>query len=533
MAKKRAAQSRAVRLVLGDQLSRSLSALQDLDPETDLVLMAEVRSEATYVRHHKKKIAFLFSAMRHFAADLEADGIAVRYVRYDDPDNRGDLAGEVARAVGDHEADQVVVTRCGEYRLDTDMAQWGRKLNCPVEIREDDRFLCSVDDFEAWAEGRKTLRMEFFYRDMRKRTGILIGDDGEPEGGKWNYDVENRERLDPDVVLPDRLGVAPDEITKEVLEQTGAWFPDHFGDLEPFDYAVTAKDAEKLFKHFLKDCLPDFGTYQDAMKLGDVFLFHSLIALYLNAGLLDPLKVCKAAEAEYRAGRAPLNAVEGFIRQILGWREYIRGIYWLKMPDYKDTNALEAKRPLPEFYWTGETRMACIRDVVTQTRTHAYAHHIQRLMITGNFALLAGIDPQAVNEWYLIVYTDAYEWVQLPNTHGMALYADGGILASKPYAASGAYINRMSDYCKSCSYSVTTKNGPKACPFNYLYWNFLMENEERLKGNPRIAMPYRTLAKMSEEKRDAVREDARRFFKEIAGDGGDKQNTGRKTKTPA
>ncbi|MGF1455585.1 MAG: cryptochrome/photolyase family protein [Alphaproteobacteria bacterium] len=511
-----------VRLVLGDQLTRSLSSLTDLAMETDIVLMAEVRAEATYVKHHKKKIAFLFSAMRHFAARLEAEGIRVAYVRHDDPDNGGSLLSEVRRIARDHDAERIVVTEPGEYRLREDMDGWTKSLNIPVEIREDSRFIATLDEFNAWADGRKSLRMEFFYREMRRKTGILMEKGGEPTGGQWNFDADNRESLPETVVPPERLGIEPDTITSSVLMEVEAAFPDHFGDLEPFDFAVTAEDAETLFDHFLKDCLPLFGTYQDAMKGGDPYLFHSLIGQYLNAGLLDPLACCEGAETQYRKGKVPLNAAEGFIRQILGWREFVRGIYWREMPDYKERNTFGADRPLPDFFWTGETRMACLRDVVQTTKANAYAHHIQRLMITGNFALLAGLSPEQVNEWYLIVYADAYEWVQLPNTHGMALYADGGLLASKPYAASGAYINRMSNYCKSCHYKVSKKNGAQACPFNYLYWNFLIENEEHLKDNPRIAMPYRTLAKMDPERRDAVKEDAARFFRSLKDESGAK-----------
>ncbi len=508
-----------LRLILGDQLSPSVSSLSDANRDRDVVLMAEVRAEATYVRHHKKKIAFVFSAMRHFADELEADGFTVDYVRYDDTKNKGSLKDEVARAVKAHKAVKVVVTAPGEYRLLKDMEAWEKALGVPVEIRDDDRFLCPVEDFASWAEGRKSLRMEFFYREMRRKTGLLMEPDGEPVGGQWNYDAENRKALPEDLETPKRVSFKPDKTTKAVLDLVADHFEDHFGDLEPFDYAVTRKDAEKALDDFLTSCLPCFGDYQDAMRAGEVMLYHSVIGLYLNAGLLDPLDICERAEKQYKKNKAPLNAVEGFIRQILGWREYIRGIYWLKMPDYKETNALKASRPLPAFYWTGETQMACIRDVVEQTRIHAYAHHIQRLMVTGNFALLAGIDPEAVNEWYLIVYADAYEWVQLPNTHGMALFADGGVLASKPYAASGAYINRMSDYCKSCSYTVSKKNGPKACPFNYLYWNFLIENKSRLKDNPRLGMPYRTLGKMGDDKIAAIKDDSKRFFKEIGLEG--------------
>lgn len=510
-----ASPGRALRLVLGDQLSPSISALTDYT-DGDLVLMAEVDAEARYVRHHKKKIAFLFSAMRHFAAEASGRGHSVRYVKLDDPGNAGSLYGEVERLVSGagHGFDRVVVTSPGEWRLLDEMRHWQARLGLPVHIRPDDRFICSLARFNDWAEGRKRLTMEYFYREMRRETGLLMEGD-QPAGGQWNFDRDNRNRLPESLDLPVRLRHSPDVVAKDVFPLVEERFADHFGDIDPFHYGVTSGQAEADLGFFLRECLPQFGDYQDAMANGEAFLFHSVISLYLNCGLLDPLEVCQRAETEWREGRAPINAVEGFIRQILGWREYVRGLYWLKMPDYAETNHLEAVRPLPVFYWTGETQMACVRDAVETTRKHAYAHHIQRLMITGNFALLAGIDPKAVEEWYLLVYADAYEWVELPNTHGMALFADGGVMATKPYAASGAYINRMSDYCGNCRYSVSRKNGPKACPFNYLYWNFLIENEDKLKGNPRLSMPYRNLTKMSEEKKAAIRENSARFFREI------------------
>lgn len=502
-----------LRLVLGDQLSATIASLADYETG-DLILMAEVGDEASYVPHHKKKIAFLFSAMRHFASSLEGAGRSVHYVRYDDPDNTGSLKGEVERALKEGDFDEVVVVEPGEYRLKTEFEGWSDCFSLPVRIRRDDRFICSLDRFNAWADDRKRLTMEYFYRDMRRETDLLMDGD-EPEGGQWNYDKDNRKSLPDSVSIPERAFVEPDAMTQAVLDLVEESFPDHFGDLEPFGYAVTASDAQAQLDWFIENGLPNFGDYQDALKEGEAFLFHSVVSLYLNAGLLDPLEVCQKAEAAYKSDTAPLNAVEGFIRQILGWREYVRGVYWRYMPDYLDRNALEAKRELPDFYWSADTEMACVRDVVTTTRKHAYAHHIQRLMVTGNFALLAGIDPAAVNEWYLAVYADAYEWVEAPNTHGMALFADGGLMATKPYAASGSYINKMGDHCKGCSYTVSKKNGPKACPFNYLYWNFLMENRERLEGNHRLSMIYKTLDRMSDDKRDAVRDDSQRFFKRI------------------
>ncbi|MCC0804697.1 cryptochrome/photolyase family protein [Methylobacterium sp. W2] len=502
---------RTLRFVLGDQLHRRVSSLTDLDPHSDIVLMVEVRDEATYVRHHKQKIAFLFAAMRHFAADLEAEGVTVDYVRLDAPGNTDSFTGELQRAVARHEPDGIVVTEPGEWRVWEMMQGWRDDLSMPVEIREDNRFLCPRADFARWAEGRHALRMETFYRGMRKRTGLLMKD-GEPVGGQWNFDHDNRKKLPRGHSSPERPGFAPDAITSEVIALVSDRFADHFGDLDAFRWPVTRRDALTALKHFLDECLPQFGDYQDAMKTGAPFLYHALLSPALNAGLLTAEEVCRAAARAYDEGAAPLNCVEGFIRQILGWREYVRGLYWARMPAYAETNVLAAKRDLPWFYWSGETRMNCLAQCVADTRTHAYAHHIQRLMVTGNFALLAGLEPAQVEEWYLVVYADAYDWVELPNVHGMVLWADGGVMGSKPYAASGAYINRMSDYCRDCTYDVAAKAGEGACPFNYLYWNFLIENAERLAGNPRLAMPYRTLDGLGERRRAEITADAARFL---------------------
>lgn len=504
----------ALRLVLGDQLSRSLHSLRKLDRQHDVVLIVEVHDETTYVPHHKQKIVLVLAAMRHFAQSLRDDGITVDYIRLDDQGNTGSFTGEVKRAIARRNPDRLVVTEAGEWRVLQMMQQWQEDFDLPVEILPDDRFLCSLDRFRDWAKGRKSLRMEYFYREMRKETGWLM-EDGEPAGGAWNYDQENRKSIPEGLTIPDRGRFEPDEITRDVMKLVEARCGDHFGDLDTFGWAVTRDDALTALKRFVSDILPNFGAYQDAMKRGEPFLFHSILSPYLNIGLLDPREVCEAAIEAWEENRAPLPAVEGFIRQILGWREFVRGIYWLHMPDYAEGNALHADRPLPEFYWTAETDMACLREAVTATRRHAYAHHIQRLMITGNFALLAGLDPKAVNEWYLIVYADAFEWVELPNTQGMALFADGGVFASKPYAASGAYIDRMSDYCADCAYSVSKKLGEGACPFNYLYWHFLIRNRDVLKGNPRLGMPYSTLDRMSDERRQQITEQAQRFLNQL------------------
>jgi deoxyribodipyrimidine photolyase-related protein len=501
----------ALRLILGDHLSRDVAALDGLDREHDVVLMVEVAEEAVYVPHHKQKLVFILSAMRHFAEELRSDGISVDYVRLDDSDNTGSFTGELTRALTRHAVDRIIVTAPGEWRVNAMMTAWPEHTGLPVEIRDDDRFLCSRARFARWAEGRKAFRMEFFYREMRRETGLLMQGDT-PEGGQWNYDADNRKALSKATVLPRRLRFHPDAVTREVMDFVATRFAGHFGDLEPFGWAVTRADALKALDHFITEALPSFGDVQDAMKRGEPFLYHGLVSPYLNVGLLNPREVCLAAETAYRRGKAPLNAAEGFIRQILGWREYVRGIYWREMPAYAETNALEATRPLPRFYWSGETVLACIAEVVGDTRRHAYAHHIQRLMVTGNFALLAGIRPAEIEAWYLAVYLDAFDWVELPNVHGMVMFADGGLLASKPYAASGAYIDRMSDYCSGCVYDPKIKLGAGACPFNLLYWNFLAENAARLRGNPRMAMPYRTLEAMDTARRDQVLAEARAFL---------------------
>ncbi|MEM6649102.1 MAG: cryptochrome/photolyase family protein [Pseudomonadota bacterium] len=500
-----------LRLVLGDQLHRNIAALSDIDKKNDIVLMAEVMGEATYVKHHQQKIVFLFSAMRHFAKALKAEKINIRYVELDDKENTGSLLGEVKRCLSEEEIDEIVFTACGEYRLAEDMAGWARKLNCPVQIREDDRFIASLEEFEAWASGRKNLTMEYFYREMRKKTGLLMKGD-KPIGGKWNYDAQNRKKLPKGYTPPERFSVKPDKITKDVISLVKDHFNDHFGSLENFQYAVTRDDALRALDDFIDVALPAFGDYQDAMATGEDFLHHSLVSAYLNAGLLTPLEICEAAVEAYHDDHAPLNAVEGFVRQIIGWREFIRGLYWLEMPSYKETNALKADRPLPDFYWTGKTDMHCLSEVVRATRDYAYAHHIQRLMVTGNFALLAGILPEAVNEWYLIVYADAYEWVQLPNTHGMALWADGGVVGTKPYAASGSYIQRMSNYCSSCDYSPSKKLGEEACPFNYLYWDFILRHEKKFRQNHRMGMVMRNLDRKEEAEKKEIKKQAKAFL---------------------
>ena len=501
-----------LRVILADQLSTRLAVVAGADKAHDVFLMAEVMAEATYVNHHVKKIAFLFSAMRHYAAALRAAGYRVRYVALEDDGNSQSLDGEILRAVQDLAPERVVVTEPGEWRLRDGFEALRLALAVELEILPDTRFLCSHDAFAAWAGDRRELRMEYFYRDMRRRHDLLMEADGKPAGGRWNYDAENRKPPKAGLGSPPRLSFRKDAITLEVLELVRRRFPDGYGRLEPFHFAVTRRQALRELDHFIAHILPGFGDYQDAMVAGEPWLRHSLLAAYINAGLLYPLEVCRKAEAAWREGHAPLNAAEGFIRQILGWREFVRGVYWRFMPGYLEQNALEATEPLPWFYWSGETRMACVREALAHTYDHAYSHHIQRLMITGNFALLAGLAPKAVHEWYLAVYADAYEWVEAPNTLGMALHADGGRLASKPYAASGAYIRKMSNYCQGCAYDPTVAVGDRACPFNALYWDFMARHRERFSRNARMPFVYATWDRMGPERQAGLRGQAQQHL---------------------
>jgi len=496
-------------LILGDQLSDNLSSLDGLEPARTTVLMAEVHAEATYVPHHPKKIALIFSAMRHFAERLRTRGYTVIYYRYGS-DSPTDLGAALDRHAADH--DQIRVTRSGEWRLHQQMQAWQSRW--PLSILEDERFLVTPEEFAAWAGRRKQLRMEHFYREQRRKTGLLMEGD-QPLGGRWNFDADNRNAYtgspgDGPLRFP------PDAMTRDVLSCVKKHFEHHFGAAEPFWFATTQQQADAAFEHFLTTQLPRFGDYQDAMRQDDDWLFHSVISPYLNIGLLDPLDICRRAEACYHAGDAPLNAVEGFIRQIIGWREYLRGVYWLKMPDYAQRNALNATRPLPALYWDEtQTRMNCLRQAVRLTREEAWSHHILRLMVTGNFALLTGVDPQELAAWYLAVYADAFEWVELPNVMGMASFADGGSLASKPYAASGKYINRQGDYCQHCPYNPRLDTGPKACPLNSLYWAFIDRHAAQFEKLPRMQMMLRTWARMAPDKQAALRLQAEQFLAQL------------------
>jgi len=492
--------SKRLYLVLGDQLSFDLSSLQGLDNETDTVLFVEVMEEASHVPHHPQKIALIFSAMRHFAEALRQRGMQVQYVELDDPENTGSVAGELQRWQALIQPDEIRITECGDWRLEQSIKDCG----LAVQWYCDNRFLCTRTEFSDWANAKKQLRMEFFYREMRRKSGLLLNGDGSPVGGAWNFDAENRKAMPKAVKPPSPVHFTPDAITQDVLALVAKHFSSHYGVLDTFNYPVSHAEAQALWDYFLDWGLAAFGDYQDAMASDEPFLFHARISAALNIGLLDLRQLCSDVESAYWSGRIPLNAAEGFIRQLIGWREYVRGVYWLKMPDYAHGNVFGNTRSLPEFYWTGKTNMNCMSQAIGQSLEHAYAHHIQRLMVTGNFALLAGIAPSQICEWYLAIYMDAFDWVELPNTLGMVMHADGGYMGSKPYCASGQYIKRMSDYCRDCVYNVRESTSDDACPFNSLYWHFLMRHSDALRGNQRMSMIYKNLDRMTESKQQAL-----------------------------
>ena len=498
-------------LILGDQLSHNLSSLQYHNKKNDLILMCEVLQECQTPKHHKKKIVFILSAMRHFAKELEEKGFNICYVKLDNNENSGSFNTEILRIAQKYKIKKVKVTEPSEYRVLKDLENLKEK-NIDLQIIPDDRFLCSKNEFKEFAANHKNLVMEVFYRQMRRKYNILLDEQKKPIGGKWNFDSENRKFPKNNLEIPKHFTSKSDKITQEVIKLVQENFADHFGDIEPFYLAVTRKDALKALNQFITERLKNFGKFQDAMIENENFMFHSILSFYLNIGLLDPLEIIKKAEESYQEQQISINNVEGFIRQILGWREFIRGIYWLKMPEYLSENFFDAQNNLPEFYWGKDTKMNCVKQCVKNTKENAYAHHIQRLMVLGNFALLAGIEPVQVNEWYLIVYADAFEWVEMPNVTGMTLFADGGVVATKPYAASGSYISKMSNYCQNCAYDVKEKSGKDACPFNYLYWNFLIKNRNKLKNNHRMTMIYRVLDKFDAQKIEKIKKDSQEFL---------------------
>lgn len=504
---------RHLRVVLGDQLDRHSPALADVDRNHDVVCMFEVAQESTRTWSHVARTAVFLSAMRHFAAELEEGGITCDYARLGHH-SCDSLEHALAEAVRRHRPARVVMVEPGEWQIEQNLKATCAELNVPLDLRPDTHFLVSRDAFAAWAGQYRQLRMEHFYRKVRKDTGILMDDSGEPEQGRWNFDTENRGSFGtrgPGMV-PAPPHFAPDAITRAVFDDVRRHFPGHPGDLASFGWPVTRADALLALEAFMRDRLPWFGSVQDAMWAGEPWLFHSLLSAALNLKLLNPREVIDAAVTEYHAGRAPIESVEGFVRQILGWREFMRGMYWLDMPAMRQANHFDHNRRLPSWYWTGTTHMRCMHEVVGQTLAHGYAHHIQRLMVTGQFALLAEIAPREVEDWYLAVYVDAVEWVELPNVAGMAIYANGGRFTSKPYVASGAYIKRMSNYCSGCRYKPEVKSGPAACPVTTLYWHFLDKHEEVLLRNPRTNLMAKNIGRMKAEDRQAMRETAARML---------------------
>jgi deoxyribodipyrimidine photolyase-related protein len=496
-------------VVLGDQLDLDVSAFDGFDAGVDAVWMAEVDEESTRVWSSKPRTVLFVAAMRHFALALQAAGRRLHYTRLDAAANAGSLQAQLQADILRLGPTRLVMTAPGDCRVLQAIKAVAEANGLPLDIREDRHFYCSVPEFAAHARGRRSLRMEYFYREQRKRHRVLMVGD-EPVGGQWNFDADNREAFGaagPGDVPP-RTTFTPDAVTREVIALVNDRFAAHPGRLDSFAWPVTRAQALQSMHAFIKERLPLFGRYQDAMWPGDPWLYHSHLSAALNLKLLGPREVVAAAEAAYQDGNVPLSSAEGFIRQILGWREYVRGIYWTQMPEYLERNALDARGDLPAWYWTGATDMACLSDALAQTLTHGYANHIQRLMVTGLFALLLGVNPKQVHAWYLAVYVDAVEWVELPNTLGMSQYADGGVMGSKPYIATGKYIQRMSPHCKGCRYDPAQRSGDNACPFTTLYWDFLMRHESALARNPRMALQVKNVARLTDGQKQAVSERA-------------------------
>jgi deoxyribodipyrimidine photolyase-related protein len=487
-------------LVLGDQLNQDASAFTDFDAQQDAIWMAEVDEESTHVKSAKQRTTLFLSAMRHFAAELRQKDWRVFYTTIDASDNVGTLAGELGKTIANTRPAKLVMTAPGDWRVLQSLRTVASQHGLPLDIRDDTHFFSTVRDFTQHAAGRKQLRLEFFYRELRHKTGILMDGD-KPLGGKWNFDADNRGSFGKQGpgTLPAPTRFAPDAMTQEVIRLVQHRFAKHPGSVDSFGWPVTRQQALEVLHAFIAHRLPSFGIYQDAMWEGEVWLYHSHLSCALNLKLLNPREVLAAAVDALNQGHAPIEAVEGFVRQILGWREYVRGIYWMNMPGYLDLNSSHAHAPLPSFYWTGQTEMACLRDAIGQTLTHGYAHHIQRLMVTGLYALLLGVSPQEVHAWYLAVYVDAVEWVELPNTLGMSQFADGGLMASKPYVASGKYIDRMSNHCKGCRFNPAESTGETACPFTTLYWDYLNKHSDSLAKNPRMLMQLKNLNRLSDE----------------------------------
>jgi deoxyribodipyrimidine photolyase-related protein len=490
---------RRLNLILGDQLDRHSLLFNDVDSDIDCFWMAEVREESTHVWSHKQRIALFLSSMRHFAEELREQKLPLIYQALKDHHFEC-LAEALADTLQKEKPQEVCFVTPGDYRVTESLVNTCKKYQVPFKQLNDQHFLSTPQEFKKWAEGKKQLRLEYWYRELRKKYQVLMEDEKKPLGGQWNYDQSNRKAFKKEGPqnVPSTISWASDKITQAVIDLVNKEYPDHPGELITLYWSVTPQQAQQSLERFFDHCFDNFGDYQDAMWTDQPFLNHSLISSALNLKLLHPLQVIQTAEKHYRENGAPLAAVEGFIRQILGWREYVRGLYWLHMPDWVEMNALNAKQSLPGFYWTGDTDMACLHQSIKQTLKYGYAHHIQRLMVTGLFSLLYGVDPKQIHQWYLAIYVDAVEWVELPNTLGMSQYADNGIMASKPYIASGNYINKMSNYCKECRFNPAKAIGEDACPFTTLFWDFLDTHGDTFKSNPRMGFMLKNLKRKTE-----------------------------------
>ena len=495
-------------MILGDQLDIDSVALADIDPAQDLVLMAEVPAESTHVWSSKPRSAYFLAAMRQFCRALEKRGLPVRYLALGE--HRFDtLADALSDAIGNFKPRKVVMVEPGDWRVERQIETVCAQCNTPLAVREDNHFMLSRREFAEWTTGYRQLRLEYFYRMMRKRHEVLMAG-AEPLGGNWNFDADNRGafgKAGPGL-MPALPRFAQDAVTRAALGDIEKHFAGHPGSLARFNWPVDRPQALLALDDFIQHRLPQFGLFQDAMWTDQPFLYHSLLSAALNVKLLNPREVIAAAVSAYHAGRAPIEAVEGFVRQILGWREFIRGVYWQDMPAMREANHFGHQRDLPSWYWDGNTRMNCMKQVIGQTLDYGYAHHIQRLMVTGIWALLAEITPTQIEDWYLAVYVDAVEWVELPNVAGMAIYANGGRFTSKPYIASGQYINRMSNYCRGCRYQPAARTGELACPFTTLYWNFLDKHEKMLVANPRTSLMAKNVSRLTADERAAIRQQA-------------------------
>ncbi len=496
--------AKTLRLILGDQLNHKHSWFNG-DQEHVIYHMAEMRQETDYVMHHIQKVVAFFLAMRSFKDWMDARGFENTYYPLDHKDNEQDLVKNLNALIKKHGIEKFEYLAPDEWRLDQQLKEFCQSLDIEWEGFDTEHFLTKRMDVKKFFEGKKRLTMEYFYRDMRKKYDIMIEGDKQPEGGKWNYDQSNRKKWDEETEIPHERGFRKDvsEIVT-LLEKEGV---KTFGRIEAtnFNWPTTRQDALDVMNYFCEHLLVHFGDFQDAMHTNQDYLFHSRLSFAMNSKLLSPLEVIEAAVVRFRESKKTdkpihISQIEGFVRQILGWREFMRGVYWKEMPSYQTRNKLENRNELPGFYWTGETKMNCLKHAINNSLDNAYAHHIQRLMITGNYALLTMTDPSYVDEWYLGIYIDAIEWVEITNTRGMSQWADGGLVATKPYVSSGSYINKMSNYCSGCAYKVTKKKAEDdACPFNSLYWNFLDEKKEFLNNNPRMNMMMALLDKMDPE----------------------------------